>query len=168
MLYQGLKVGILFANHRPSFGDLYRVCGGIHPRFPPTGDFGFERLAALRFNQVDDYFGVQSLTGDGDDTPVGLFPLVGGAVVDHHSSPFDGLRLEYNVLRNPMRRADHFLQCVQGFAALGSEAAYRSRKVPLGSSPDLSSVRADIAAVVRHWAAVGIAVGSHDALVVDC
>ena len=36
-----------------------------------------------------------------------------------------------------------------------------------GSPPDLSSVRADIDAVVQHWAAEGIEVGSDDALEID-
>jgi hypothetical protein len=167
VLYQGVSVDIAFVDPRPSFGDLFRVCGATHPRFPPTGDFGFERLADLQFEQVDDYFGVRSLTDEGDDVPVWLFPLVGGEVVDHHPGPFDGVRLSYNVLRNPEQRADHFLRCVQGFAACGAGVEYRTRGVPLGSPPDLSPVRADIAVVVRHWAVEGIAVGSDDALAVD-
>src|SRR5215831_9988081 len=76
----------------------------------------------------------------------------------HHPGPFDGVRLEYNVLRNPVRRADHFLRCVQEFAAIGAVTEYRS--VSLGSPPDMTPLQADIAAVVRHWAAEGIAVGS--------
>lgn len=167
MLYQGVSVDIAFADPRPSFGDLFRVCGDTHPRFPPTGEFGFERLAELQFEQVDDYFGVRSLTDEGTDVPVWLFPLVDGKVVDHHPGPFDGVRLEYSVLRNPACRADHFLRCVEEFAAVGSGVMYRSRGVPLGSPPDLSAVRADIAAVVSHWAVGGIAVGSDDALALD-
>ncbi len=167
MLYQGVSVDIAFDNPRPSFGDLFRICGDTHPRFPPTGEFHFDRLAELQFDQVDDYFGVRSLTDEGDDVPVWLFPLVGGEVVDHHPGPFDGVRLSYNVLRNPERRADHFLRCVQEFAALGVGVAYRSRVVSLGSPPDLSPVQADIAAIAQHWAAEGIVVGSHDALVID-
>jgi hypothetical protein len=167
MLFQGVSVDIAFADPRPCFGDLFRICGDTHPRFPPTGDFGFERLAELQFEQVDDYVGVRSLTDEGTDVPVWLFPLVEGEVVDRHPGPFDGVRLEYSVLRNPERRAEHFLRCVQAFAALSSDVVYRSRSVPLGSPLDLSPVRADIAAVVRHWAAEGIAVGSDDALAVD-
>lgn len=167
ILYQGVSVDIAFAASRPSFGDLFRICGDTHPRFPPTGSFGFERLADLQFEQIDDYFGVRSATDEGDDVSIWLFPLSGGHVVDHHPGPFDGVRLEYNVLRNPERRAEHFLRCVQDFAAVGSGAVYRSRGVSLGSPPDLSPVRADIAAVVRHWAAEGITVGSEEALEVD-
>lgn len=167
MLYQGMSVDIAFADPRPLFGDLFRICGDTHPRFPPTGEFGFDRLAELQFEQVDDYFGVRSLTDEGDDVPVWLFPLVGGEVVDHHHGPFDGVRLEYSVLRNPERRAEHFLRCVKEFAAMGSGVVYHSRGASLGLPPDLSPVRTDIAAVVRYWAAEGIAVGSDDALAVD-
>lgn len=114
---------------------------------------------------MDDYFGVRSLTDEGDDVPVWLFPIVGGRVVDHHRGPFDGVRLSYNVLGNPERRADHFLRCVQAFAGFGSGVVYRGAS--LGDPPDLTPVRADIAAVVRHWATERLAVGSHDALVID-
>ena len=167
LLYQGVSVDIAFADPQPAFGDLFRICGNTHPRFPPTGAFGFERLADLQFEQVDDYFGVRALSDEGADVPIWLHPLVGGEPVLHHPGPFDGVRLEYNVLRNPARRAEHFLRCVQEFAALGSVAVYRNRGTALGSPPDLSQLRADIEAVVRHWATQGIEVGSADALAVD-
>ena len=167
LLYQGVSVDIAFADPRPSFGDLHRTCGATNPRFPPTGEFGFERLADLQFEQVDDYFGVRSLTDEGTNVPVWLYPLLGGEPVHHCPGPFDGVRLEYNVLRNPARRADHFLRCVREFAALGSRVEYRSRGTLFGSPPDLTPLQADIAAVIRHWAAQGITVGSDDALAID-
>ena len=119
----------------------------------------------MQFEQVDDYFGVRSLSDEGDDMPVRLLPLVGGEVVEHHPGPFDGVRLSYNVLRNPERRSEHFLRCVQEFAALGAGVEYRGAS--LGTPPNLSPVQADIAAVVLHWADEGVAVGSHDAMVID-
>lgn len=167
LLYQGASVDVAFTDPRPSFGDLFRICGDTHPRFPPTGAFGFERLAELQFEQVDDYFGVRSLADEGTDVPIWLFPLVGGEPVHHHPGPFDGVRLDYSILRNPERRADHFLRCVQEFVTLGTGAIYRNRHLPLGSPPDLAQVRADIAAVVLYWADNGIVVGSHDALAID-
>jgi hypothetical protein len=167
VLYPGVSVDIRFRDPRPSFGDLFRVCGLDHPRFPPTGAFGFERLADLQFEQVGDFFGVRALSDEGSDVPIRLYPLVGGEPVCHHPGPFDGVRLEYSMLRNPVRRADHFLRCVQGFAALGSGAEYRGRGLALGDPPDLRPVEADIAAVVRYWAGQGITVGSDDALAVD-
>ena len=51
------------------------------------------------------------------------------------------------------------------FSAFGSGVKYRGAL--LGSPPALSAVEADILAVVRHWAAEGIVVRSHDALTVD-
>jgi hypothetical protein len=167
MLHQGVSVDIAFAEPRPSFGDLFRICGDTHPHFPPTGEFGFERLADLQFEQVDDYFGVRSLTEEGTDVPVWLYPLVGGEPVYHHAGPFDGVRLEYNILRNPVRRVEHFLRCVREFAALGSGVEYRNRGVTLGRPPNLTPLQADIEAVVRHWAKQGIPVGSSDALTVQ-
>jgi hypothetical protein len=167
MLYEGVSVDVAFGDPRPGFGDLYLICGCSHLRFPPSGSFGFDGLEDLHFDQVDDFFGVRSLTDDGDDVVIWLYPLVAGEPVHHHPGPFDGLRLDYNVLRNPAERADQFLRCVERFAALGKAVTYRSRGVELGRPPDLSVVRADIGAVVQHWAAVGIAVGSDEALEVE-
>ena len=167
ILFEGIFVDVIFSDPRPSFGDLFRICGDIHPRFPPTGEFGFERLADLQFDQIDDYFGIRSLTNEGTDVPVWLFPLVDGEPVDHHPGPFDGIRLEYSILRNPAHRADHFLKCVQEFAAIGKSAEYRNRSISLGLPPDLTPLRTDIEAVVRHWAGQGITTGSHDALSLD-
>jgi hypothetical protein len=167
MLFQGLSIDIAFGEPRPSFGDLIRICGGTHPLFPPTGEFGLERLVDLQFDQVDDYFGVRSLTDEGTDVPVWLYPLVGGDPVYHHTGPFDGVRLEYSILRSPVRRAEHFLRCVEEFAALGSGVYYRNRGIALGVPPNLGLLRDDITAVVRHWASEGITVGSAEALAVD-
>ena len=166
MLYQGVSVDISFAEPRPMFGDLFRICGFSHTLFPPTGKFGFDRLAHLQFEQVDDYFGVRSQTDEGDDVPIWLFPLIGGEPVDHNPGPFDGVRLSYNILRNPAHRAEHYLKCVREFAALGTSVEYNCR-VSLGSPPDLTALGADIAAVIQHWSDEGITVGSSDALKVN-
>ena len=167
LLYQGISLDIEFGEPRPSFGDLFRISGDVHPLFPPTGQFGFERLADLQFEQVDDFFGVRSLSGEGTDVPIWLYPVVSGEPVYRHAGPFDGVCLEYSILRNPVRRAEHFLLCVEELAALGSGVFYRSRGADLGLSPNLAPVRDDIAAVVRHWATEGITVGSVEALALD-
>lgn len=127
----------------------------------------FERLVDLQFDQVDDYFGVRSLSDEGADVAIWLYPLVDNSPVDHHAGPFDGVRLEYNILRNPERRANHFLRCVEAFAKLGTQMVYRSRGIVLEQSLDLEPLRIDIAAVVQHWASRGIVVGSDAALAVD-
>ncbi len=164
LLYQGVSVDITFGEPRPGFGDLVLIRGQEHPGFPPTGTFGFDRLQALQFDQVDDYFGVRSFGDEEGDVVVWLYPLVEGEPVYHHPGPFDGVRLDYNVLRNPVRHADHYLRCVEAFASLGVGVVYRSRGVDLGSPPNLSAVRGDIKSVVQHWASKGIAVGSDKAL----
>ena len=122
---------------------------------------------AKKGDQVDDYFGVSSLGGEGDDVVVWLFPLVDGEPVHHHPGPFDGVRIEYCILRNSARHAAHFLRCVHDLAQFGIGVRYRNRESELGTPPDLSTVRADIDAVVRHWAAEGITVGSDEAMEVD-
>jgi hypothetical protein len=167
LLYQGASIDISFAPTRPIFGDLFLICGNRHPKFPPSGKFAFDSLADLQFDQVDDYFGIRSLNDEGDDVPIWLYPLVDGEPVYHHPGPFDGVRLDYNILRNPARRAEHYLKCVAAFARFGADTLYRSRDMDLGSPPDLSVVHADIDAVVRHWANQGIEVGSSDALELD-
>jgi len=167
MLYEGVSVEIAFPEPRPSFGDLFLICGESHPRFQPTGHLGFEALADLQFEQVDDYFGVRSLSEEGEGVVVWLYPLVGPEPVDHHAGPFDGIRLSFNVLRNPSRRGIYFLKCVERFAALGHEVHYRSRNVPLGNPPLLAVVREDLESITRHWASEGIVVGSQEALEID-
>jgi hypothetical protein len=173
MLYQGVSIDITFGPSRPLFGDLFLICGDKHPKFPPSGKFALDSLAELQFEQVDDYFGVRSSDDEGDDVPIWLYPLVNGEPVYHHPGPFDGVRLDYNVLRNPPHRAKHYLKCVRAFAGFGSgrplcySTTYRNRDLSLGIPPDLSVVRADIDAITRHWASEGIEVGSRDALEIN-
>jgi hypothetical protein len=83
-------VDLKFDVEKPSFGDVYLLCGDQHPRFPSTGVFGFEELTDLGIEQVDDYF---AICADGDPV-VWFFPLVKGNVVEHHPGPFDGIRIE--------------------------------------------------------------------------
>jgi hypothetical protein len=167
LLYQGASVDIAFDAFRPKFGDLFLICGARHPIFPPSGGFAFDKLGDLQFEQIDDFFGVRALHDEGDDVPIWLYPLVNGEPVHHHPGPFDGIRLDYNILRNPVRRAEHYLKCVAAFATFGNGAVYRSREMDLGSPPSFSPVKADIDAVVRQWASQGIEVGSRKALVLD-
>jgi hypothetical protein len=84
-----LEVDLLFTALKPTFGDVFLMCGDEHPQFPPTNACGFAELADLGIEQTDDYF---ALCVDGDPA-VWIFPLVRGEVVDHHPGPYDGLRL---------------------------------------------------------------------------
>jgi hypothetical protein len=143
------------------------ICGEKHPKFPPSGSFAFNSLEDLQFEQADDFFGVRALYDEGDHVSIWLYPLIEGKPVHHHPGPFDEIRLDYNILRNPSHRAEHYLNCVQRFAAFGSSVFYRNRKVDLGTPPNLWQLRADIDAVVQHWASRGITVGSDKALQID-
>jgi hypothetical protein len=167
MLYEGVSIDVFFGPCRPTFGDLVLLTGESHPSFPsqPTLDFG--SLADLQFEQVDDYFGVRSLADDGDDVVVWLYPLVRNTVVHHHPGPFDALRLDFSVLRNPERFATHFLRCVSEISARGSDCVYRSRALKLGVPPDVSKLREDIGAIIRYWADQNVVVGSVEALEID-
>ena len=168
MLYEGVAVDVLFGEPRPSFGDLVLICGGgPHPGHPPSGSPGFDRLSDLQFSPVGDFFGVRSLADDGTDVAVWLYPLVDGGAVHRHEGPYDGVRLSYNVLRNPVRFARHYLQCVRSFSGLGRQVRYASRDAELGAPPDLSVVQADIDAIVAFWATHGVEAGSEDALIID-
>lgn len=165
MLHAGIRVDFLFPKRGPKFGDLLLACERKHPRFPPTKSLHFEQLADLQFDQVDDYFGVRGFGGEGDDVPIWLFPLIGGEPVHHHEGPFEGMRLAYNVLRNPEYRVEHFLTCVNRFATIAGRIVYRGEEV---AAAELEGrVRGDIAAVVQHWVGEGIVVGSNEALEID-
>lgn len=97
--YEGLTVDLIFRGIRPSFGDVFLLVGEQHPEFPSSGNFRFDRLASLGFQQVDDYFGVPAPTDDGDDVQVWLYPVVDGEAVYHHSGPFSAIRLDHCVFR---------------------------------------------------------------------
>ncbi len=84
------EIDLIFDTVKPTFGDIFLLSGHDHPEFPPTGDYGFDQLADLGVQQVDDYF---AIFADGDPV-VWLFPLVKGEVVEHHPGPFDGIRME--------------------------------------------------------------------------
>jgi hypothetical protein len=167
LLYDGASIDIGFGESKPTFGDLYLICGDKHPSFPPTSNFRFESLSHLQFEQVDDFFGVRALNDEGEDVPIWLYPLLRGQPVHHHPGPFDGFRLDYNILRNPVRRADHYSKCVAEIAIFGVRTLYRCRNKELGAPPDLSIVRNDVDAAVRHWASQGIEVGAPEALEID-
>lgn len=101
------RVDLTFATAKPTFGDVFLLCGDKHPQFPPTGSYGFDELTDLGIEQMDDYF---AICVDGDPV-VWIYPLVAGHVVQHHPGPFDGLRFEL-AERNYMKRWSH---CVARF-----------------------------------------------------
>jgi len=167
MLHEGVSVNVYFAKPLPTFGDLFPICGQEHPRFPPTGNYRFEQFADLQFDQCDDYFGVRNIGEVGDDVAVWLYPLVRNEPVDHHLGPFEGVRLDYNVLRNPAHLAEHYLKSIERFAAIGEKVHYRSRDADLGSPINPEPIKQDIAAITQYWTAQGVIVGSDEALQLD-
>ena len=166
-LYEGVSVDVGFSAPGPTFGDLFLICGTGHPDFPPTNRYRFAELDQLQFGQVDDYFGVRTSSGEGDDVAVWLYPVIQGDPVDHDPGPFDAVRLEYCVLRNPVYRSDHYLNCVAAVSAMGVTTRYRNRDVDLGAPADLTILRDDIRAIARHWMHQGVTVGSDAALLID-
>ena len=167
MIFSGVSVEVAFEGKRPTFGDLFCICGEPHPRFPPSGNFNFESLEDLCFSQVDDYFGVRSLGEEGDDVAIWLYPILHGKPAHHSPGPFEAVRIEFCILRNPVRHATHFLQCIERISAFGSSVHYRSRDMSLGQPPHLWRLKQDIDMIVEHWASQGILVGSGAALEVD-
>ena len=51
LLYQGASIDISFAPSRPTFSDLFLICGDKHPNFPPSGKFAFDSLAAFSLSR---------------------------------------------------------------------------------------------------------------------
>ena len=154
---------LIFLSRGPTFGDLFTICGFENPNFPPEGYMDFQQFEALQFSQVDDYFGVRTTSGAGDDVAIWLFPLVDADVVDHHPGPFDGLRLSYDVLRNPIERSAHFVRVVEEFS---QNLPVEVRRLSCGS--DHVSLRREIDAIAGYWAAQGIEVGSDAAMTIGC
>jgi hypothetical protein len=83
-------VDLMFTTDKPSYGDMFLMCGKPNPQFPPTGPFEFAELADLEIDQVDDFFAV---CVDGEPV-IWIYPLFQGNVVAHHPGPFDGIRIE--------------------------------------------------------------------------
>ena len=99
---------------------------------------------------------------EGDDVAVWLFPLVDGVIVHHHPGPFDGIRLGYNVLRNPIERSEHFIMSVKTLSErLPAKMVYR------GWLGGLEQIKKDIQAIESSWRDEGIEVGTQEALAVD-
>ena len=155
--FEGVEVDLIFDAPGPTFGDLFTICGYENPNFPPLRDFPFDKFDDLQFSQVDDYFGVQSLTDEGDDVAVWLYPLVDGHIVHHHPGPFDGLRISYNVLCNPIRRSEHFFLVLETL----------STELPVTISVPIDTIKEKVAQINEYWLKEGITPGSNEALEID-
>jgi hypothetical protein len=110
---KAITVDVLAAKEkRPTFGDLFVICGSPHPRFPPSGNCDLSALASLGFEQTDDYFAIPNKDGD---PVVWLYPVLRDKPAHHDKGPFDGVRLELPRLTKALAR--RFLGIVSGFVA---------------------------------------------------
>lgn len=100
LAFEGINVYFNFLENKPKFGDVFLITGFEHPKFKPTIN-DFESLSEFEFDQVDDFFGIPNETEIGDDVKIWLFPTIKGDEVFHHEGPFDGIKITYDVLRNP-------------------------------------------------------------------
>jgi hypothetical protein len=165
---EGIAVDLYFEGGKPAFGDLFQICGDVHPEFPPSGRFNFKALAPYGFQQVDDYYGIKSSAKEDPEVVVWLFPLVGGEEVCHHHGPYDGVRLTFNILLNSPRRAREFPGVVTAFAqTLKTRNYYPLRDLDLGNPPDLSMIEQDIAKIIQYWEEQGVRPGSTEALEIE-
>lgn len=169
-LYEGVDVQFDFVGGGPTWGDLVALCGAEPGReSPSSGRYDVARLSSLGFDGVDDYLGIRNEGPSGDDVIVWLFPIIDDEEVFRHPGPFEGLRLSYSVLRNPMAHVDRFLAAVVEFTkTFGVPGVYRLRGTTIGSPADLATLKQDIDAIAKHWRSEGIEPGSSAALEVDC
>lgn len=99
LAFEGINIDFKFKNDKPTFGDLFLICGYGNPNSPANSD-EFKELSEIGFTQIDDYFGVKNQTENGDDVLVWLFPIINREVVHHNEGPFDAIRINYIVVRN--------------------------------------------------------------------
>ena len=156
-LYEGISVDFKFTKTGPVLGDLFTICGYENPNFPPLKKYPFEKLTDLQFSQIDDYFGVQNLSDEGDDVVIWLYPLIDDEIVDHHTGPFEGLRISYNILRNPSRMAKHLYLVIQKFEEI----------LGVSSSVSLENVKEKVNSIQQYWTKKNITPGSVEALEID-
>jgi hypothetical protein len=103
-------IDLMFNPPLPSFEDLYQICVEPDSHFAKSTCYGFELLADLGVEQLDDYF---AILVDGDPI-IWIYPLVRGQVVHHHSGPLDGVRIECAVSSQHKR----WNQCVERFRSV--------------------------------------------------
>lgn len=104
LAFKGLSIDFKFKNDKPTFGDLFLICGYDNPNFPANSK-EFKKLSDIVFEQVDDYFGIKNQTENGDDVLVWLFPIINNEEVYHNEDPFDTIRISYVVVRNEKKNA---------------------------------------------------------------
>ncbi|MEU1184935.1 hypothetical protein ABZ464_46470 [Streptomyces sp. NPDC005820] len=140
---QDCVIDVMFTGpQRPSFGDVFLLCGDDNPNFPPT-DARWGSLDHLRFEQVDDHFAV--LDEDTDEPVIWLYPLARGSVVHHHPGPFEGLRLHYDPELDSSGLITHFIDVVECLAGLlPAQALWGQRRERIGPPIDTDALAARV------------------------
>lgn len=152
---EGVSVDFLFEGVKPEINDLLALSGSSDTNRMIESRMGFDQFKEYKFCQIDDYWGIWSESRHGDEVMIWLFPLIDGEIMDHHSGPYDGLRMSFRVLGNPIERADEFIQVVEHFSrALPVKVQYRM------ATQAIESLKGDIRAIAEYWKDQGIEVGS--------
>lgn len=143
MAHEGVSVDFIFKGNKPTFGELFLICGYENPNFPPKHR-EFEKVADLGFEQSDDYFAIKNKTDIGDDIILWLFPLFNGEEVYHHDGEIEGIRITYVVLRNQPKNAKLFEKVFYSFISkLDVEVKFNKEEIS-----DFSIVNEQIIKVV--------------------
>lgn len=100
LAFEGIDIYVDFKDKKPKFGDIFTIVGYEHIKFKAEIE-DFKLLSKFDFEQVDDFFGIPNDTEIGDDVKIWLFPIINDEEVYHNPGPYEGIKLSYNVLRNP-------------------------------------------------------------------
>jgi hypothetical protein len=166
LLNGDVTVVFRFHGEGPTFGDLFRITGEAHPRFPSAGGAVYEGLASLGFQQMDDYFAVLDRSGE---PAIWLYPMVDGHPVDHHPGPFSAIQIDFNVLAQPVAAIPSFLAAVDGLArGLAADPLWGSAREPVSRETLVATARARIEVAVRYWQERGITPGTEEAVELSC
>ncbi|PCI45936.1 MAG: hypothetical protein COB51_08315 [Moraxellaceae bacterium] len=151
-----IVVDFTFKEEQPMFGDLFTIVGHGHQSFRTSARFIFHHLEDLYFSQVKEVFGVKSMRKVGDEVMIWMYPLIDGEVVREHEGPFSGMRVSFNLLRNPENISDHFLRI------------HRAFETQLVTEPSMSidAVEAEILKIKTFWNDQSIELGSKEALAI--
>jgi len=156
---ESISIDFVFQKNRPSFGDLFKIVGFENPNFISESDL-FLNFTDLNIEQVDDYFGIRNTESVGDDVALWVFPLVSNEEVFHHEGPFDGVRLYYNILTNPIINISVLESTFKSFQKhLAVSVIYKLQKID-----SFFLIKEDIDSGIKYWKGKGITPGSEDAL----
>ncbi|MCC9074283.1 hypothetical protein LNQ49_22070 [Flavobacterium sp. F-65] len=157
-----ISIDFKFNQEKPSFGDFFKITGFSNPNFPSKNDM-FLNFADLEIEQIDDYFGISNQDDEGDDVTLWLFPLIKNDEVFHHKGPFDGIRLQYDTLRNTTHKIAVVEMVFESFKKhLDATILFNNNPIE-----NFSVIKNNIDANIAFWRNKDIEPGSEDALMQD-